>query len=606
MDEQMPASGDDGEGNAVGVDGHAASALPSGPPQITNAILSQAVLNAISQMDTKLAFDMMLLNEQMNTVDAENKCLKEENSFLKANLAKQTQEQHEMYHYFHGKLDQHVMLIANLEKEIAVAKQELEQAAIDHDVAMEEAQRDLQADIARANREIETLQHELKQLHVFAQQKQQIEAQTEGLEAQLAATIKQFGEEKLELERKSIFEKDRVKKEMLLRMKETKEELLLRTDDQLNTTTKRTMMENDHYMEELSFQSKETEKLLTRFQAMEEEVKRLRVKTKMLEENEAVMAKKNYYYQKILQKLQKKEEKVAIDAIIKEEKGIMQQQPLEKKGSGQSANLNDGGVNEEEIKRLKEHVDELEAVVRRTNEWVQVFQQEKQYLIAQQDEVIEFLSRTIQDAASEARSRRPDQIAVVTPTGATGKAIPNLTRMANKTTTMDELMAELPPLLPLDELSSEDTQFILQFLLEKMKIYQQRISYLFQPQHSIKHVSASTGRPPFVVENGNHRDVIAKQLGVELPPITSAVQQQPSSSALTNNISSSQMSPLKQKRKMFAQVSTSVAAAMEGAPDFKSTGDGDEPVQLLVEFIRFEQKPDEERNAVAIASEQPQ
>lgn len=40
---------------------------PCAPP-ITNAILSQAVLNAIGQMDTKLAFDMMLLGEQMNTL----------------------------------------------------------------------------------------------------------------------------------------------------------------------------------------------------------------------------------------------------------------------------------------------------------------------------------------------------------------------------------------------------------------------------------------------------------------------------------------------------------------------------------------------------------
>lgn len=39
-----------------------------GPPQITNTILSQAVLNAIGQMDTKLAFDMMLLSEQMSTL----------------------------------------------------------------------------------------------------------------------------------------------------------------------------------------------------------------------------------------------------------------------------------------------------------------------------------------------------------------------------------------------------------------------------------------------------------------------------------------------------------------------------------------------------------
>lgn len=45
-----------------------AVATPPSAPPITNAILSQAVLSAISQMDTKLAFDMLLLSEQMNVM----------------------------------------------------------------------------------------------------------------------------------------------------------------------------------------------------------------------------------------------------------------------------------------------------------------------------------------------------------------------------------------------------------------------------------------------------------------------------------------------------------------------------------------------------------
>lgn len=62
----MPKSSDGGGGDE---DATMEEQVPlQNPPQITNAILSQAVLNAISHMDTKLAFDMLLLSEQMTTL----------------------------------------------------------------------------------------------------------------------------------------------------------------------------------------------------------------------------------------------------------------------------------------------------------------------------------------------------------------------------------------------------------------------------------------------------------------------------------------------------------------------------------------------------------
>ncbi|KAF1786756.1 hypothetical protein GQ600_1799 [Phytophthora cactorum] len=57
---------------------------------VTHSILSKAVLDAISHTDSKLAFDMMLVNEHLQTQDAANLSLKEEVAFLKQTLAKQT------------------------------------------------------------------------------------------------------------------------------------------------------------------------------------------------------------------------------------------------------------------------------------------------------------------------------------------------------------------------------------------------------------------------------------------------------------------------------------------------------------------------------------
>lgn len=453
-----------------------------------------------------------------------------------------------MYHYFNGKLDQHVMLIASLEKELELAKQDNEQLVHDHEALMGSAQSEFQAEFTRTSEEIESLRHELRQLHVFSQQKLQIETQMEELEATLVRTTKQFEEEKLELERKSIFEKDRVKKEMLLRMKETKEELLQRTDDQLNTTTKRTMMENDHFMEELSFQSKETEKLLTRYHVLEDEAKLLRVKTKMLEENEAVMAKKNYYYQKILNKLQKKEEKAALDTLVKDEEALLQLQQAVGGGG-----LEDKKSASEEIRILKVHVDELETTLKNAHDWIHMFQQEKQYMVAQQDEVIQFLCRAIQDAAAEVARGSGTTLG-----GSGASDAHQIAKLAKETTKMDDFAALMPPLVAFDELSPDENRFVLQFLLEKMKIYQQRIALLFQnnSRHAL-HVGVF-GSP--TTAGGKHRDLISKQLGVELPPIA----QVPASGSAAGGGSS--MSPLKQKRRMFAHVTSSVAAAMEGEP----------------------------------------
>ena len=79
-----------------------------------------------------------------------------------------------------------------------------------------------------------------------------------------------------ELERRNVQEKERLKKEMLIKIKETKQNLLSMTEDQLHTTTKRTIMENEQMTTELQYQSKETEKLLVASKRLGAENKRLK------------------------------------------------------------------------------------------------------------------------------------------------------------------------------------------------------------------------------------------------------------------------------------------------------------------------------------------
>merc|ERR1719389_930708 len=86
----------------------------------------------------------------------------------------------------------------------------------------------------------------------------------ERLQNELKASAEDHAAELSMLDRKKAIEIDQLKKEMLQKIRETRDTLRLKTRDQLDATTKRTIMENEQMTTELHFQSRETEKLLDR------------------------------------------------------------------------------------------------------------------------------------------------------------------------------------------------------------------------------------------------------------------------------------------------------------------------------------------------------
>lgn len=64
------------------------------------------------------------------------------------------------------------------------------------------------------------------------------------------------------MEREKIQMIEKLKKDMVLKIKETKQNLLLLNDEQLHTTTRLTVLENHRLTTELNYQCRQTEKLI--------------------------------------------------------------------------------------------------------------------------------------------------------------------------------------------------------------------------------------------------------------------------------------------------------------------------------------------------------
>merc|ERR1719181_2009170 len=88
-------------------------------------------------------------------------------------------------------------------------------------------------------------------------------------------------------------------------IKETREYLKARTKDQLDSTTKRTIMENEQMATELHFQSKETERLLDRNQQLMDENSQLRRNLQIHKDLENELARRTHVYQKLIKKMQR-------------------------------------------------------------------------------------------------------------------------------------------------------------------------------------------------------------------------------------------------------------------------------------------------------------
>ena len=242
------------------------------------------------------------LNEKLS----QNKALLVKVEELKSGLETQKSDAKDIYFYLHKKLDDNYNVIDNLEKVRVELSDELEQKIEYYEEEIKKMKKLQGQEIEALEATVQDQEEELFSLKEYKENKVILESNMKDLSEALAAEKKGRQSDIDLLERKMFHEKERIKKEFLIKIKETKQNLLSMTEDQLHTTTKRTIMENEQMTTELQYQSRETERLLKMNTKLRADNKNLKRNVSLTEEAGREYAKKTYFYQKLIKKLHEK------------------------------------------------------------------------------------------------------------------------------------------------------------------------------------------------------------------------------------------------------------------------------------------------------------
>jgi hypothetical protein len=246
------------------------------------------------------------LEERNKRLETENKLMKSENEMLKSNLESQKKQQGDILKTLHTQLDENFLKMEEQEKEKYTLQLQLDEQRREsaEQLALETGALDSQLQEIKAKYEdAKTKLHELLE---WERLKNESDARMKGLEDQLRAKTEEHINDRAYLDRQKAMEIDALKKEMLQKIRETRVADRLKTRDQLDATTKRTIMENEQMTTELHFQSRETEKLLDRNAQLTDGNRQLKRNLLIHKELEAELARRTHVYQKLIRKLHMK------------------------------------------------------------------------------------------------------------------------------------------------------------------------------------------------------------------------------------------------------------------------------------------------------------
>ncbi|XP_013382164.1 cilia- and flagella-associated protein 157 isoform X1 [Lingula anatina] len=146
----------------------------------------------------------------------------------------------------------------------------------------------------------------LSSLEEFKVQKEDLMQKFANLEAELERQQKEFKNTIYDMERKSVVDKDRLKKDMVIRVNNVAAEFRKVSNKQMAETTKRTIRENVAINAQLQKMSDKTMELIQENDDFRGKEKKQRQQIDMLETNEKELAKKNHSNLKVIRMLTEK------------------------------------------------------------------------------------------------------------------------------------------------------------------------------------------------------------------------------------------------------------------------------------------------------------
>lgn len=179
-----------------------------------------------------------------------------------------------------------------------------------HKTEMDQLERDKQAVIDRESDDVQLKKSNLTHKESILADKKRLENEIVELERALAQEKKERFTEVSDKEREKIRATENLKENMKEKIDETKANLKALNDEQLQTTTRLTILQNHQLTTELEYQSKQTEKLLNKNNKMQDQISSLKRDIELHKEIESELAKKFHSSQKKIKKLNEEVKKL--------------------------------------------------------------------------------------------------------------------------------------------------------------------------------------------------------------------------------------------------------------------------------------------------------
>lgn len=225
----------------------------------------------------------------------------------------------------------------------------------------------------------------LASLEEFRIQKEDLLNKFAEMEELLNTQEQNHKEQIYQLERKAVVDKDRLKKEMILRVNTVAAEFRKVSNKQMAETTKRTIRENVMINAQLSKMSEKTMELIAENDDARQKEKKQRQHIEILEDNEKELVKKNTTNQKVMRMLTAKahEQQEIIEEMAEKEANFV-------KTEMEMTRMR------EELNELKQTQTEMVTERRRMHEECEIHRKD----IARLDENKEYLINILSDATS--------------------------------------------------------------------------------------------------------------------------------------------------------------------------------------------------------------
>jgi len=250
--------------------------------------------------EQKLHVEIALLADRYNRCDMRCGDLAQTNKKLEFDLLTQKEDQVDIFTYLNTELSKRVEQVARLEAQIQELGEAQKKWEKETQEEFEGIRHEQERVVSELTKKINDYKAELDDLQEFTKHKNDLEQKLKTVEEELQQEHDRHLISLTDLERKHAQDREKIKRDYHDRLEADKAELLRMTNNQLEFTTRRTIMENEMMTAELGYQNKQTEKLVKINEQLETENQQMKREMELCRRSEEELVKKNYQFQKTI------------------------------------------------------------------------------------------------------------------------------------------------------------------------------------------------------------------------------------------------------------------------------------------------------------------